>query len=234
MQVENRYSENIEKRRKEEVALLQGRGCFWKKCAFCDYYLDTDSKEQIIKLNKEVLDKINGRFGRLTIINSGSYFELPKETQEEIKKILLDKNISDLSIEAHWLYKDKILNLKEELKNLGVDLHTRIGIETFNEDYRENTLIKGMGNPSVEDIKRYFDECCLLYGIKGQTKEDLLKDIEIATNNFKDVYLNIYEERTDLKADNELIKDFIENIYPNIKDIENLHILIENTDLGVG
>ena len=234
MKVNKRYSRINDKNRNEEIVLLQGSGCFWKKCRFCDYYLDTDSLENIIDLNNSVLDSITGQSGWLTVINSGSFFELPKKIIEKIKKILIEKKITDLTIEAHFKYKKDVETLREELKKLGITLHTRIGIETFDIDYRENFLNKGMGRPNLSEITETFDECCLLFGLPGQTLEQLIKDINIATNNFNSVYLNIYEERNRFKPDLELINEFKTKVYPEIKKIPNLNILINNTDLGVG
>ncbi len=229
-----RYSFNKEKNRNEEIVLLKGNGCFWKKCSFCDYYLDRANSKEAIEINQTVLSKITGRSSRLTVINSGSFFELPKETIESIKEIVINKEITDLSIEAHLKYIDKVIELKDEYRKLGISVHPRIGIETFDESIREDLFKKGFGKLDLDKVKQVFDECCLLYGVKGQNKETLLEDIKIATSNFKDVYLNIYEQRTGLPSDPELIKEFIGELYPELNKIQNLHILINNTDLGVG
>lgn len=234
MKDEERYSLILDGSRPEEVVLLQGRGCFWKQCIFCDYYKDSDKDERTIPLNKRILEKITGETGRLTAINSGSFFELPLETQETIIQICKDKGIKDLSIETHWKYHKRTLELKEELKNLGINLHPRIGIETFDPYMREEVFKKGMDFEDVEDVAKIYDECCLLFGTKGQSIETLENDIKTALKYFKDVYLNIYEERTELAEDKDLKEKFIETLYPKLKDISKLHILINNTDLGVG
>lgn len=234
MDFEQRYSLVKDKDRSEEVVLLQGKGCFWKRCIFCDYYLDTDNLEKIIELNNRVLDRVTGEAGNITIINSGSYFELPESTRERILKILKEKNITDLSIESHWHYKDQVKRLKDELLKEGIKVHPRIGIESFDKSIREDYFKKGFGNFDVKEAKEIFDECCLLFGVKGQTIDTLIKDIEIALDNFKDVYLNIYTERNGLEQDQELIDSFINNYYDQYNKIDNLHILLNNTDLGVG
>ena len=72
-----RYS-LIEKKFPREFILLQGKGCRWGKCTFCDYHSDTS--ENPFETNKEVLDKVTGEFGVLDIINSGSGLELDSQT----------------------------------------------------------------------------------------------------------------------------------------------------------
>lgn len=234
MNDQDRYSLILDGNRPEEIILLQGRGCFWKNCTFCDYYEDSDIDQRSRIINKRILDKVTGQTGRLTAINSGSFFELPKEDQKRIINICKDKKIKDLSIETHYKYAEQTQELKNNLKELDIEVHPRIGIETFDHDFRENVLVKGIGNIDPKEIAKIYDECCLLFGIKGQTLEQLERDIEIALDNFKDVYLNIYEQRTELEEDPILKQQFIEEFYPKIKNIPNLHILINNTDLGVG
>ena len=67
--VEIRYSKIFEKFPREFI-LLQGSGCFWKKCKFCDYFEDVS--EDPFELNSKVIEKITGEFGILDVINSGS------------------------------------------------------------------------------------------------------------------------------------------------------------------
>ena len=82
-----------------EFILLQGTGCRWKKCTFCDYY--TDSSEQPYELNKEVLEQVTGEYGVLDVINSGSAMELDADTIEHIKRVVKEKCIHTLWFEAH-------------------------------------------------------------------------------------------------------------------------------------
>ena len=41
-----------------EFVLLQGKGCAWAKCTFCDYYLDKSSDAFIV--NRSVLEQVPG------------------------------------------------------------------------------------------------------------------------------------------------------------------------------
>lgn len=85
------------------------------------------------------------------------------------------------------------------------------------------------------EISNNFNQVCLLFGIKGQTCDDLLQDIEIAKKHFNRICINIFNENsTPLKRDENLIKWFVSSLYSSIKDDNNIDILIENTDFGVG
>ena len=75
---------------------------------------------------------------------------------------------------------------------------------------------------------------CLLVGIKGQTKEMIERDIYILEKHFERGCINVYvENTTDIKRDEELVEWFI-NKYKYLEDNENIEVLINNTDLGVG
>lgn len=59
-------------------------------------------------------------------------------------------------------------------------------------------------------------------------------DINIILNNFSYGTINIFTENsTSIKRDNELIKWFREN-YSFLDEMNNIEILYQNTDFGVG
>lgn len=110
----------------------------------------------------------------------------------------------------------------------------KCGIETFDNDFRNNYLKKGAYFKSYEEVSKYFNSICLLVGIKGQTKEMISHDIDILVNHFDHGCINIYmENSTQVLVDNELISWFKEN-YSYLEDSENIEILWNNTDFGVG
>lgn len=230
-----RYSKILEKD-KREIVLLIGNGCAWSKCKFCNYHLDRNSnEEEQYKINNEVLNKVTGEFGVLEAINSGSIFELNKRSFGKLLKVCKDKDIKRLIIESHYMYKKQIDELRSECKDLGILLQVKGGIETFDADFREKVLNKGFGYHSLEEFKQVFDVVNLLVGVKGQTIEQVKNDIEIGIENFERVCVNVYKEMDDIMpGDKELEKEFIKEIYPKIKDYENVDVLIENTDFGVG
>ena len=80
-----RYSRITDKNQRE-ICLLRGFPCAWGKCSFCDYIDDNGrDAEEMAALNAQVLARVTGEFGVLEVINSGSCFELPPQTQEEPK-----------------------------------------------------------------------------------------------------------------------------------------------------
>ena len=88
-----RYSKITDKNNRE-ICLLRAFPCAWGKCTFCDYIEDNGHDEAaMISLNKSILDQVTGEFGVLEVINSGSCFELPKQTLDDIENVIKTKNI---------------------------------------------------------------------------------------------------------------------------------------------
>lgn len=229
----DRYSKIFDKRQRE-IVLLRGSGCVYKKCAFCDYHFDACADEQAnFKLNSEVLANITGEFGELEVINSGSVFELDKNTLSLIKSLCRDKHITTLHFEAHYLFRSKIEALREHFE--GINLKMKLGLETFDYNLRENFLKKGIASKDVKDICSGFDEANFLFGITGQSVDSMKNDIALGLENFERICVNIMcENSTPIKPDKAVIKDFLQYIYPLYKDDDRVDILLNNTDFGVG
>ncbi len=227
-----RYSKIFEKNPRE-IVLLKSRPCKWGRCFFCDYIEDNcDDDSATILFNKEVLKNITGEFKRLEVINSGSVFELPKESLRDIKDVVEAKGIENLYFESHYSYKQRLEEIKDYFQ--GIKVIFKCGIETFDDDFRNNYLKKGAYFKNYEEVSRYFSSICLLVGIKGQTREMITNDIDILVNNFKHGCINIYvENSTPVKVDKELISWFKEN-YSYLEEYKNIEILWNNTDFGVG
>lgn len=217
---------------KREIVLLKSRPCAYGKCTFCDYILDNSKNiDEINSINFEVLSNITGEFGILEIINSGNVFELPQATKNRIKEIIKEKNIKLLFVEAHWMYKDHLHKIKDIFET---DIFIKTGLESFDNAFRENVLNKGFFHKSPEQLSEMFDSVCLLIGVKGQTKEIVRKDIEIAKKYFNHTTLNLYvNNTTPIKADEDLKKWFLEE-YRHLFDDPQFEILVDNTDFGVG
>lgn len=226
-----RYSHILEKD-KREIVLLKSRPCIWGKCSFCDYIEDNNvNQNENRKINDEVLNNVTGQYGVLEVINSGSFFELPDETIDRIHKIIVEKKIKRLYIEAHYLYKKKIKALREKFK---IEIIVKTGIETFDDEMRNNILNKNVHFDKIEEILEDFDSPCLMVGIQGQTKEMIRKDIEILTKYFDHGTINIYRNNsTPIKRDEELIKWFDEE-YHDLKNDKKYDYLGIPTDFGVG
>ncbi len=230
-----RYSV-INNKNKREIVLLRGNGCKWKKCRFCDYYLDfSPDTTQNYELNKTVLKNVTGIYKTLEVINSGSFTDLDKNTISLIKDICVNKDIQRLHFECHWIHRDKINDLREYFGNYNINVKIKSGIETFDYNFREKYLIKGIPDISPSEMAKYFDEVCLLFGLKGQSRETMENDIQIGLKYFERICVNIMTENgTPVKPDKSVIKIFIENLYKKYSEYENIDILIENTDFGIG
>lgn len=228
-----RYSV-IDEKRKREIALLRGRGCAYKKCAFCDYHLDCDpSDEKNFELNREALSHVTGKYGEVEIINSGSVFELDEKTRAHIKTLCREKGISVIHFESHYMYAEKIPELRREFD--GFALKIKLGLETFDFDLRERVLHKGINERDPERIARGFDEANFLFGITGQTATSMLADISLGLEYFERICVNIMcENSTAVKPDNAVIDAFMRDVYPRYADDARVDILVDNTDFGVG
>ncbi|MBL4936961.1 radical SAM protein [Clostridium sp. YIM B02515] len=227
----DRYSV-IENKNKREIVLLKSFPCIWGKCSFCDYILDnSSSEEEINELNFKVLEKITGKYKVLEVINSGSCFELPLKTLEKIREIIKEKNIEKLFLESHWCYRKRLKDMRDFF---GIPIIFKIGVETFDYNFRNIILNKNARFTTPEEVKEYFESTCLMVGIKGQTKEMIDKDIEIVLNHFRHATINVFTENsTKLERDEELIEWFKQK-YSYLEENPNIEILFNNTDFGVG
>ena len=225
-----RYAE-ISTKMPREFVLLQGLGCRWRKCSFCDYH--TDVSDNPFAVNREVLNRVTGRFGVLDVINSGSGIELDEQTLEEIKKVLEEKKIHTIWFEMHYMYRNRLEEFAKRFAPANVKF--RCGIESF-DGLRREQWNKGVStHVSVADVAKYFSGVCLLVCTQGDTKERIITDIELAKNNFEYMSVNLFcNNETEVRRDEELANWFIKEVYPKIKDDNRIEVLIGNTDLGVG
>lgn len=230
-----RYSEITEKNPRE-ILLLRGSGCKWRRCSFCDYQLDFSlDEESNYQLNKKELAKVTGKYSKLEVINSGSFVDLDEKTLILIQNTCVEKRIKEIHFECHWMHKDSVPALRDSFAGLGITTKIKIGVETFDYDYRENILFKGIDEKNPAVIAKNFDEVCLLFGLDGQTYTSMKHDIETGLTYFERVCVNIMvENSTKIKPNAEVIKLFMQELYPLYKDNERIDILIENTDFGVG
>ncbi|MBP9742564.1 MAG: hypothetical protein KBD37_04315 [Burkholderiales bacterium] len=227
-----RYSKIYEKNPRE-IVLLKSLPCVYGKCTFCNYILDNSlDVNEINAINREVIALITGEFGVLEVINSGSVFEIPKPMLDNIKSIADTKNIKTLYFEAYYGYRKRLPEMCQFFNQQ--QIRYRIGIETFDDEFREKVLNKPFPTDNIVELSREFYCCMLLICIEGQTRAQILNDINIARTNFKEVIINVFvNNTTKIKRDESLVEWFIKDIYPNLKDIPNVETLIDNKDLGV-
>lgn len=228
-----RYNK-IENKHKREIVLLKSFPCKYGKCSFCNYIEDNSIDEnEINKVNLEVLKEITGEYGVLEVINSGSVFELPKQTLAEIKKIVIEKNIKTLYFEIYYGYTKRLNEIRNYFE--GIDIRFRMGLETFDNEYRIKGYNKNftLNENQLIELGKEVYSVCLLICTKGQTKEMIKRDIELGLKYFRGITINIFiDNGTIVKRDNELVKWFIENYSYLIND-ERVELLIDNKDLGV-
>ena len=214
-----------------EFVLLQGTGCRWKMCTFCDYH--SDVSDDPFAVNRAVLAQVQGAYGVLDVINSGSAMELDELTVEMIKKVVKEKKIHTLWFEAHYMYKNQLAKFAEQFD--GVEVKFRCGVESFDGELRERWK-KGIATSvTAEDVAKHFHGVCLLCCTEGDSKERILRDIALAEQYFEYASVNVFcENTTAIKRDDELATWFVREVYPNLKESKKIEILINNTDLGVG
>ncbi|MDE5825835.1 MAG: radical SAM protein [Lachnospiraceae bacterium] len=230
-----RYSEITEKNRRE-IVLLRGSGCKWRRCTFCDYHLDFGpDKDSNFALNQKVLKQVTGKYGKLEVINSGSFVDLDNQTVQLILDTCIEKRIAEIHFECHWMHRESVAALRKIFAAHGIQVKIKIGVETFDNQYREQVLRKGIDETSPAKIAACFDEVCLLFGLDGQTEDSMLYDIETGLANFERICINIMvENTTKIRPDSSVIDIFMKKLYPIYKDNKRIDILLNNTDFGVG
>lgn len=228
-----RYSKILEKNARE-VVLLKSFPCRYGKCSFCNYIEDNSTNEdEINSINLEVLKNITGEYEMLEVINSGSVFELPTKTLQNIKKIVIEKNIKIIYFEIYYGY----INRLEEIKKLfeGVEVRFKMGLETFDNDFRINVYNKNfkLSEEEILKINEKVYSICLLVCTKGQTRKMIDEDIHKGLKYFKGITINIFiDNGTIIERDEELVSWFIEK-YSHLQEDERVELLISNKDLGV-
>ena len=281
-----------------EFVLLQGTGCRWRRCEFCDYH--SDVSDDPFEVNRQVLEQVTGEYGVLDVINSGSAFELDDRTIEMLRRVIVEKKIHTLWCEMHWMYRNRLeefrlkitddrlqitdltpspagLPLKQgentsndtkfvsnlsagfslkQGENMMLDyrlqstdnglqmsdtacrvptIKFRCGIETFDPELRKRWNKGVPESVTAEEVARYFQGVCLLCCTEGETRERIVRDIELARKHFEYFSVNVFcNNTTKIKRDPELVEWFVREVYPTIKDDPRIEVLIDNTDLGVG
>lgn len=229
--MDNRYSK-IYKKNPREIVLLKGKPCIYGKCSFCNYIEDNSTDENLNnKINLDVLKRVTGELGALEVINSGSVFELPQATLEKVREIVYEKNIKVIWFEAYYIYKERLQEIRDFFS--GVEVRFKVGIETFDENFRNNVLNKNLYYDEIKELSDYFENICLMVGIFGQTEEMIREDIKTGLENFKRLTINVFiDNGTSVKRDNNLCSWFVKE-FEYLEKLENVEILNDNKDFGV-
>ena len=130
------------------------------------------------------------------------------------------------------------MNRLNEIRDFFSDQEIRfiIGIETFDNNYRTQILNKNffINDEILEKLKKEYRTALLLICTEGQTKEQIIHDIEFAKKNFKEVVVSIFiNNGTSILRDEKLVSWFLKELYPILKADKQVEILIDNKDFGV-
>lgn len=219
-----------------EFVLLQGTGCRWRRCEFCDYH--SDVSDDPFEVNRAVLEQVTGEYGVLDVINSGSAFELDDRTIEMLRRVIVEKKIHTLWCEMHWMYRNRLEEFRSRIfssYSLLPTIKFRCGVETFDPELRKRWNKGVPEGVTAEEVARYFQGVCLLCCTEGETRERIVRDIELAREHFEYFSVNVFcNNTTKIKRDQALVDWFVSEVYPTIKDDLRIEVLIDNTDLGVG
>ena len=110
----------------------------------------------------------------------------------------------------------------------------KIGIETFDYEFRNNYLNKNAKFKDAKEVAEKFQSVCLMVGIRGQTKEMIEEDIKIVLEHFKYATINVFvNNTTHIKRDEELVQWFKKE-YSFLDNHPTIEVLYHNTDFGVG
>ena len=214
-----------------EFVLLQGTGCRWRQCTFCDYHDDVSSDPYTV--NRPVLEQVTGEYGVLDVINSGSALELDAQTIALIQRVVRERGIHTLWFEAHYIYRHRLAQFAALFE--GVKVKFRCGIETFDGTLRTQWKKGVPTEVTAMDVARYFQGVCLLCCTEGETRERIWSDIDTARKHFEYFSINLFcNNNTSLRRDEALAAWFVEEVYPTLRDADGIEVLIGNTDLGVG
>ena len=214
-----------------EFVLLQGTGCRWGKCTFCDYHSDTSDNP--FAVNKPILRQVTGLYGVLDIINSGSAMELDEETISLIREVVREKHIHTLWFEAHYMYRKKLADFAQQFAPATVKF--RCGVETFSPTLRGHWKKGIPTDVTAEDVAKHFQGVCLLCCTEGESRERILTDINLARQHFEYFSVNVFcNNSTSVRQDKALAQWFANEVCPQIKEDPKIEVLMENTDLGVG
>lgn len=214
-----------------EAVLLQGKGCVWKKCTFCDYYHDVS--ESPFEINKPAIESITGKFGAVDVSNSGSAMELDEITTDALIKKVASTGVRTLWFEARWNYRRKLREFSEKFPDVTVKFRT--GIESFNPRLRSkwNKGIPDDLPPSA--VAEYFNGVSLLAGMEGQSCDDIIRDVETADKHFEYFSVNVFTPNTTKhKRNDKLVEEFLHRVYPDLSKNPKAEILLKNVDWGIG
>ena len=139
----------------------------------------------------------------------------------------------------HWMYRNRLEQFAQRIldgvSNSQLSIKFRCGIETFDGELRKRWNKGVPEGVTAEEVARYFQGVCLLCCTEGETRERIVRDIELAREHFEYFSVNVFcNNTTKIKRDQAVVDWFVSEVSPTIKDDPRIEVLIDNTDLGVG
>ena len=155
------------------------------------------------------------------------------QTIDLINALVEENHIHTLWVEMHYMFRNQLEDFAKLFPRVSVKF--RCGIETFDAELREKWNKGVAKDVTAEDVARYFQGVCLLCCTKGEEKERIQRDIDLALRYFEYFSVNLFcNNTTQVKRDEELAQWFEKEIDPQIKDNPKVEVLLNNLDLGVG
>lgn len=228
--IEIEKQNNIMNAQPREMVLLKGRPCQYGVCAFCDYPLDNHGyqEEEAVEFNHQLLMQVSGKYGVLEVINSGSIFEIPEKSLQEIERVAINRGIKIIYFEALLTYHAHLEALKKRFLHSGITVYFRLGVESFDENFRMEYLNKKITQESIIRFAPMYESACLLVGVKNQTREMIRQDIELGLTYFNRLTLNVFVNNSrEIKADEALIQWFLE-FCQQLKGENRIEIFLNN------
>lgn len=226
----DRYS-LIHTKMPREFVLLQGLGCRWGRCSFCNYHEDVSDAP--FEVNRRVLECVTGQYGVLDVINSGSAMEIDDDTLGLLRDVVRDKGIHTLWFEAHYMYRHRLDEFAARFAPATVKF--RCGIESFSPRMRSGWNKGVPSSVTPQDVARYFKGVCLLCCTQGDSRERIMEDIDTARRYFEYFSVNVFcDNGTAVRRDEELVRWFAREVFPVLDKECGVEVLMNNTDLGVG
>ncbi|MHA1786038.1 MAG: hypothetical protein ACTSVY_12830 [Candidatus Helarchaeota archaeon] len=223
----------LDEKRKELTIILMGFPCTWNSCSHCYFHEESSTeKDVVISKNSKILkDAFNivksKRISTIKIFNGGSFFELPIELYQMIRKITEDRVLS-VETRPELISKPIVNDLISELKPEFLNIF--IGFDSFFENIRNIILNKGipqseiyrMSSLKIDGVNFY---SYVLFGINGISEESVIISVKKFNSMFKGVTAIEFREHQGLKLKhqpssqdlkewlrlNTILVDFIEN-----------------------
>ncbi len=131
--------------------ILSTKGCSWRSCLMCSYYLESNPKATQESILREFVEGYS-KAEVVKIFTSGSFFddeEVSKEVRAKIYEFLRREGVKKLVVESRPEFVNE--NVAREIEEAGIQIEVGIGVESSNDWVREKLINKGF---TFQDFKR--------------------------------------------------------------------------------